>query len=423
MESGSLVVITLCRRGVAIKALLTSPAPTNQFLIPATDKRRFSPSELGVGELIPKTRAESDPLLMSLRTILARVRKQARESGQASWPATNARVSQQQTRESAGNKRASQAKKKTIRESPARKRPKEAEHPPENDQKRQSTLLTQRASARWPVGPLARCPFSWVLYSVESGTRILEDPEPGFFGWKAIFSVWGSFFFYFYFLHSVLWDYQIFVFSTADFWFAISFTVSFIQGSLGGNPFIRSFLRPQMHFFFFVFVTSDFFLKNGRIQYSGIDVTGLIFFGVVDVGCIFWRRLGSVSAVFGPKDRHMSLMVEVVFFCIGWSGECSGWFEGFGWFHCCVWFMGQVDLLDVKRRFCVWQLCSVSSIGSFLSFFILFFKSWWSQVTMDPKFARKRFYFELILFVGRLYRARQACVHPRHWIFCRFELS
>ena len=85
----------------------------------------------------------------------ARVRKQARESGQASWPATNARVSQQQTRESAGNKRASQAKKKTIRESPARKRPKEAEHPPENDQKRQSTLLTQRASARWPVGPLS----------------------------------------------------------------------------------------------------------------------------------------------------------------------------------------------------------------------------------------------------------------------------
>ena len=70
MESGSLVEITLCRRGVAIKALLTSPAPTNQFLIPATDKRRFSPSELGVGELIPKTLAESDPLLMSLRTIL-----------------------------------------------------------------------------------------------------------------------------------------------------------------------------------------------------------------------------------------------------------------------------------------------------------------------------------------------------------------
>ena len=99
------------------------------------------------------------------------------------------RVGRQQTRESASNKRASQPAtnarvrpKKTIRESPARKRPKEAEHPPENDQKRQSTLLTQRASARWPVGPLARCPFSWVLYSVESGTRILEDPEPGFFG-------------------------------------------------------------------------------------------------------------------------------------------------------------------------------------------------------------------------------------------------
>ena len=67
MKSGSFVVITLCRRGVAMKALLTSPAPTNQFLIPATDKRRFSPSELGVGELIPKTLAESDPLEMSFK--------------------------------------------------------------------------------------------------------------------------------------------------------------------------------------------------------------------------------------------------------------------------------------------------------------------------------------------------------------------
>ena len=31
-------------------------------------------------------------------------------------------------------------------------------------------------------------------------------------------------------------------------------------------------------FFLFVSVTSDFFLKNGRTQYSGIDVTGLFFF-------------------------------------------------------------------------------------------------------------------------------------------------
>ena len=59
----------------------------------------------------------------------ARVRKQARESGRPSWPTTNARVSRQQTRESADNKRASQAKKKAIRESPVRKRPKEAESP------------------------------------------------------------------------------------------------------------------------------------------------------------------------------------------------------------------------------------------------------------------------------------------------------
>ena len=53
-----------------------------------------------------------DKTLNSLNWSNARVRKQARESGQASWPATNARVSRQQTRESADNKRASQAKKK-----------------------------------------------------------------------------------------------------------------------------------------------------------------------------------------------------------------------------------------------------------------------------------------------------------------------
>ena len=97
--------------------------------------------------------ADDDKLTQS-----ARVRKQARESGQASWPATNARVSRQQTRESAGNKRASQAKKKTIRESPARKRPKEAESPARKRPK-EAEHPTDTASfgplARWPVALLA----------------------------------------------------------------------------------------------------------------------------------------------------------------------------------------------------------------------------------------------------------------------------
>ena len=93
-----------------------------------------------------------------LRMSNARVRKQARESGQASWPATNARVSRQQTRESADNKRASQAKKKPIRESPARKRPKEAESPARKRPK-EAEHPTDTASfgplARWPVAFLA----------------------------------------------------------------------------------------------------------------------------------------------------------------------------------------------------------------------------------------------------------------------------
>ena len=76
------------------------------------------------------------------------------------------RVGRQQTRESAGNKRASQPttnarvrpKKKTIRESPARKRPKEAESPARKRPK-EAEHPTDTASfgplARWPVAFLA----------------------------------------------------------------------------------------------------------------------------------------------------------------------------------------------------------------------------------------------------------------------------
>ena len=69
IESGNLAVMTLFLKGVAVNAELTSPAPTNQSLIPAILNRRFKPSELGVGELIPRTLADSEPFDRSFRTI------------------------------------------------------------------------------------------------------------------------------------------------------------------------------------------------------------------------------------------------------------------------------------------------------------------------------------------------------------------
>ena len=112
----------------------------------------------------------------------ARVRKQARESGQASWPATNARVSRQQTRES-GQKKSDPrvTRPKTTKKGRVTR--------PKTTKRGRVTLLTQRSSARWPVGPLARWPSTSVMDSTESGTRILEAPEPGFFLARSNFCV------------------------------------------------------------------------------------------------------------------------------------------------------------------------------------------------------------------------------------------
>ena len=104
----------------------------------------------------------------------ARVRAaELADNKRASQPTTNARVSRQQTRES-GQKKSD----------PRVTRPKTTKRGrvtrPKTTKRGRVTLLTQRLSARWPVGPLARWPSISGLYSTESGTRILEDPEPGF---------------------------------------------------------------------------------------------------------------------------------------------------------------------------------------------------------------------------------------------------